>query len=407
MFPVDGQPVADWTRQVATLPFPLRGDRSELPVFRFEDTADQVAAHEALADFRGACKERGALEERRLAYVAVTRARDLLLCSGYWWDAHHQAARPVGLLSELAGAVRATVAARSTSGRRRPADDDANPLTSSRSPPRGRSTRSAPRRRRVSAAAAARSGGAHGPPTAGRRPRHAARGRSAWDDELELLLAELDGTGGPRGPAPVVELPQPAVGVPAGRCCAATRRELARSLRRPLPAPARAAGPSRHPVPPLAGGAVGPAAAARRRRAARRGRRDGRSPTTTWLALQDAFDASEWAARVPAEVELPFDMVVDGLLLRGRCDAVFTDAPDGLVDVVDWKTGAPPTGAEARGRGRPAGRLPAGLAPPHRRAAGPTSGPRSTTSPPVSRSGPPTCSTKPALVGLVRSVPTG
>ena len=50
---------------------------------------------------------------------------------------------------------------------------------------------------------------------------------------------------------------------------------------------------------------------------------------------------------MPAEVEFPFDMVVDGILLRGRCDAVFTDAPDGVVDVVDWKTGAPPTGDEA------------------------------------------------------------
>ncbi len=50
---------------------------------------------------------------------------------------------------------------------------------------------------------------------------------------------------------------------------------------------------------------------------------------------------------MPAEVELPFDMVIDGLLLRGRCDAVFTDAPDGTVDVVDWKTGPPASGAAA------------------------------------------------------------
>ena len=50
---------------------------------------------------------------------------------------------------------------------------------------------------------------------------------------------------------------------------------------------------------------------------------------------------------MPAEVEFPFDMVVDGVLLRGRCDAVFTDDPDGLVDVVDWKTGGRPSGAEA------------------------------------------------------------
>ena len=50
---------------------------------------------------------------------------------------------------------------------------------------------------------------------------------------------------------------------------------------------------------------------------------------------------------MPAEVEFPFDMVVDDVLLRGRCDAVFTDAPAGSDDVVDWKTGRPPSGAEA------------------------------------------------------------
>jgi DNA helicase-2/ATP-dependent DNA helicase PcrA len=45
-------------------------------------------------------------------------------------------------------------------------------------------------------------------------------------------------------------------------------------------------------------------------------------------------------------VEFPFDLVVDGLLLRGRCDAVFTDA-EGMVDVVDWKTGKPKGGTDA------------------------------------------------------------
>jgi DNA helicase-2/ATP-dependent DNA helicase PcrA len=70
-------------------------------------------------------------------------------------------------------------------------------------------------------------------------------------------------------------------------------------------------------------------------------------PDEDLLALQESFRESEWWNRVPHEVEFPFDLVVDGLLLRGRCDAVFTDAPDGLVDVVDWKTGAPKSGREA------------------------------------------------------------
>ncbi len=64
-------------------------------------------------------------------------------------------------------------------------------------------------------------------------------------------------------------------------------------------------------------------------------------------ALQEAFRASDWWARTPHELEVPFDLKLAGLLLRGRIDAVFTDDPDGYVDVVDWKTGRPKTGEDA------------------------------------------------------------
>ena len=71
---------------------------------------------------------RGALEERRLAYVAVTRARDLLLCSGYWWDAGVTKKRgPSGLLDELAGLCRAG-GGEVVTWADEPADDDPNPL---------------------------------------------------------------------------------------------------------------------------------------------------------------------------------------------------------------------------------------------------------------------------------------
>jgi DNA helicase-2/ATP-dependent DNA helicase PcrA len=64
------------------------------------------------------------------------------------------------------------------------------------------------------------------------------------------------------------------------------------------------------------------------------------------IALREAFLASPWAERSPHEVEVPFDMVFDGVVVRGRMDAVFADGDGWLV--VDWKTGAVPTGAHAR-----------------------------------------------------------
>ncbi|MDQ3475169.1 MAG: PD-(D/E)XK nuclease family protein, partial [Actinomycetota bacterium] len=62
--------------------------------------------------------------------------------------------------------------------------------------------------------------------------------------------------------------------------------------------------------------------------------------------LKNAFLASVWADREPTEVEVPFHVRVgDGLALRGRMDAVFGDARTGF-EVIDWKTGAVPSGSE-------------------------------------------------------------
>ena len=106
VFPVGGRPVADWSKQLATLPFPLRGDRDELPELDWQGGTDQDDAKTRVESFRDACRDRGALEERRLAYVAVTRARSLLACSGYWWDTDPEAARPVRAARRDPGAVR-------------------------------------------------------------------------------------------------------------------------------------------------------------------------------------------------------------------------------------------------------------------------------------------------------------
>lgn len=54
-------------------------------------------------------------------------------------------------------------------------------------------------------------------------------------------------------------------------------------------------------------------------------------------ALQEAFDASEFAHRQPVATERPFALMLDGRVVRGRIDAVFFDGD--RYDVIDWKTG--------------------------------------------------------------------
>jgi DNA helicase-2/ATP-dependent DNA helicase PcrA len=52
---------------------------------------------------------------------------------------------------------------------------------------------------------------------------------------------------------------------------------------------------------------------------------------TQWLA-------SDWAKLQPHAVEVPFETVIAGILVRGRIDAIYKTA-DGY-EVVDWKTGS-------------------------------------------------------------------
>ena len=83
-----------WLGDAAQLPPEIRGDRDELPLLSLppdgsqKDLADALAAHAA---------EFGRLrlaEERRLLYVALTRAERVLLLSGHHWGA--STAKPAG-----------------------------------------------------------------------------------------------------------------------------------------------------------------------------------------------------------------------------------------------------------------------------------------------------------------------
>ena len=46
-------------------------------------------------------------------------------------------------------------------------------------------------------------------------------------------------------------------------------------------------------------------------------------------------------------IEVPVETKIDDVVVRGRIDAVFRNA-DGTWDLVDWKTGTPPSAAKLR-----------------------------------------------------------
>lgn len=84
----------------AALPWPLRGDREYLPSIL--ETPEEITAFEKakdLEDYLGEHKddaaEHAGMEDRRLMYVAMTRARNLLAMSAYRWRSASVSPQPV------------------------------------------------------------------------------------------------------------------------------------------------------------------------------------------------------------------------------------------------------------------------------------------------------------------------
>ena len=97
VFPAKPRVTTRWTENARLLPFSLRGDAADLPVLPSLAPAD-------LSAFGAACTARDVGEERRLGYVAATRAAFMLGCSGYWWSDGVSRLGPSQFLTEVAAA---------------------------------------------------------------------------------------------------------------------------------------------------------------------------------------------------------------------------------------------------------------------------------------------------------------
>ncbi len=318
-----------WLVGIDKVPYPLRGDARDMPAWDISQAEDQKGVNEARKAFRDRCKERDLAEERRLVYVATTRARHLLICTGYRWDhtvKPRAAARFLTEISEVSTAVGAWVDH---------VDEEAgNPLLAEPVVEQWPRDSLGARRAVVEAAASlVRRAGASV---------QSGEEFSEWDHEVTLLLAERAARRRVAG-AEVV-LPE---NLSVSRLVAlrSDPDALARELRRPMPrkpAPLARRGTSFHAwlesefgTPQLLDLDELPGSGD-----------DDAAPDADLELLRNQFRASEWGARQPLDVEVPFEMVIGEIAIRGRMDAVFAGG-DGRFDVVDWKTGKQPTGEAA------------------------------------------------------------
>ena len=339
----------------ASVPTALRGDADTLPELAWAEADTQVDAEGIIQEHRFAQGEEALAEDRRLMYVAVTRARRRLLLTSAAWREGVRTPRPRSrYLAEAAPLVPEAF----RSAQEIPEE---NPLESERPT-------------------------ASWPPAPGEAEQARARAAARLDE-----VAQEQPAADPAAPASADEVEAPALADP----------ELEELVRRTLADLAQhAAAPVVHSPPRLSASQVvaqarDPQAAAiellrplprRPSPAAVRGTAfhawlETRFESATLLdledladledpeeeraladarALREAFEASDWAHRSPIAVEQPVTTRIGEIGVRGVIDAVFaepeggdgTAGPDGTggVIIVDWKTGRMPRPAQLRER---------------------------------------------------------
>lgn len=324
-----------WLSGLGRLPTPLRGDREGRPTLGWFSVAD---TKELTAELERTAVEGGLFaiqEERRLAYVALTRARSRMLLTAPVWSTGLSPRVTSRFLTEALGSPEAEVEL----GEWAPMPDPDDPLESTN--PRLHEENHAPwptephPRRQVvldlvtALMTARRTSPGEAPETVEGPGRDA----DPWHELATLLLREREETGAPR-PTPVPDH----LSTSAMVSLAADPVAFRSNLRRPLPsapAPHARLGTSFHAwveqhysAPALVdlddwGHSD-----------------DELAPEEDLEVLRANFLASEWADRRPVAVEVGVETTVAGRAVRGRLDAVFQDR-DGGVTIVDWKTGRP------------------------------------------------------------------
>ncbi|WP_431522693.1 UvrD-helicase domain-containing protein [Microbacterium esteraromaticum] len=368
--PGRAQDTAGWFG-FGVVPFALRGDRDALPVFHWDPQAEMDAAgdtpakrHKAALDalaagvtkaypqggalrrFKNAYRQYQQQEERRLAYVAVTRARQDLLLTGAHWAGQTKPRVPSPFLREAIEVLGL---------------DDIAPVDPEENPYDGPGlTRSWP----MDALGDRRSRVAHA-------EQHA---RAAYSSEvvvtpsaqLERLLAE-------RAERLVGTAEEAPVRVPASRFkdWVTDYRGTLRDLGRPMPerpytqtrigtlfhawVEQRSGLVGAHSDPE---GALWEIDADAPDTSAPFGEMvaEGASDDERALAqLRETFERSEWAGLQPIAVEIEIDFAFGGATdARGhivicKLDAVYRrEDRGGRIEIVDWKTGRAPRNAEER-----------------------------------------------------------
>ncbi len=312
-----GRVTDNWLRNAGVLPAALRGDAGSVP--QLSEVTDAAAK-----DYEAALKDELRRSDDRLAYVAVTRARQHLVATTHTWAPGLVKPRPVSpYLVTLASFGELVVAEQPS---------ETNPLDGGAAslPWPARLDEAARERRLAVAAEMARAADEHARTGAWPADDVATLDDAAllaeWDAAAQALLDEARASRRGRGTPPL----PPYLSATALMALESDREGYLEALARPMPVrPSRAsrAGEDFH---------------------AWLERRFGTAPTLLGpeddaderdggvADLIERFTGGAFADRTPVACEVPFSLFLGGQVVRGRIDAVYHDR--GRLEVVDWKT---------------------------------------------------------------------
>jgi DNA helicase II / ATP-dependent DNA helicase PcrA len=340
-FPNTGRKSDSWIKNAGSIPVSLRGDFSQLPSINFANLSTNKNLKDALERFNDDWKARKSIEEMRLAYVAFTRAKHGLLLSTSHFRNGENAVAPSRLylicaqhLPEISGATVLTDTA--IPDGKNPLIE--NPITGNWPDANSRYEQKAAQVKEQAKLLA----------TATAFNQSEIDGDKAIEfvdqsilSDLQAILSELKN----KSNVSNVFLPS-RLSVSTLLYLKLDPNELALRLRRPMP---------NHID-----------------KYARRGTEfhlwleeyfknepvqsmdeifysgDDGSSTEIDAPIQElkiAWQASDWANRKPIGVEVGFETVIAGVVVRGRIDAVYEVSP-GKYEVVDWKTGKVKSGED-------------------------------------------------------------
>ena len=316
----------NWTTNERFIPFALRRDSDVVPQLSFGLADTNKAASDVLKAYGEECVNYRRGEEIRLGYVAVTRAKSHLFASASHWGAGKKPLRASSLYRKIEEIAR--VQGRVVDEHAAPADEDRNPRANDENSviwprdPLGE--------KRVAFDAQVEKVRSAKVLDLEKLESNDASVQS-WLEDARAIIAEVA-----ENRRSANEIPRP-IRMSPSSIIAMKRNpsDFARNIRRPMPR-ARDEYSSRGTAfhlwieHHLKGSSIFDEEEF-----------DLLQPIEEDRTLEDLKSAwlkSEWADKSVYEVEVPFETVIAGTLVRGRIDAIYKT--ESGFEVIDWKTGS-------------------------------------------------------------------